>query len=138
MRKKIVSLALVCVLIAGTALVTGCGKKTESDVVNPIQITINIEYPSKAKLNKLENIQFKVEKKSTVMEAMQLFCNVNEIPLKVDTTNNVIEGISDVENGDYNSKAVWKYKINGEACSTNVASKVLKASDSLTWYYEKK
>ncbi|NLD10853.1 MAG: DUF4430 domain-containing protein [Clostridiales bacterium] len=139
MKKKIISLALICLLTVSLAMVvSGCGKKKEAKVENPIQITININYPSAAKLNKLENINFRVEKKSTVMEAMQLFCNVNEISLQVDTTSNVIEGISDVKNGDYNNKYIWKYKINGKACNTNASEKVLKSSDSLTWYYASK
>lgn len=138
MKNKLMTLLLICILTVGAVSVTACGKNTNTSTTKSIQITVNIEYPSQSKLNKLENIQFQVEKGSTVMEAMQLFGNVNELPLKVDTTSNIVVGISNVENGNYNKKYAWKYKINNKACDTNVATKVLKSGDSLTWYYGKK
>lgn len=139
MKRSAISLMLIFVLIIGTAaVISGCGKKKEAKIANPISVTVNISYPSKAKLDNVKKVQFKVEKKSTVMQAMQIFCNVNNIPLNVDTTNNTIEGINDVNNGDYNKKYVWKYKINGDLCRTNVADKVLRAGDTITWFYTKK
>lgn len=139
MKRSAISLMLIFLLIIGTAaVISGCGKKKEVKISNPISVTVTISYPSKAKLDNVRKVQFKVEKKSTVMQAMQIFCNVNDIPLNVDTTNNTIEGINDVNNGDYNKKYVWKYKINGDLCQTNVADKVLRTGDTITWFYTKK
>ena len=100
--------------------------------------TMNIRYPAKANMDAVKNVKFKVEKKSTVMQAMQIFCNVNDIPLNVDTTNNIIEGINNVNNGDFNAKYVWKFKVNGELCKASPVDKILKSGDILQWIYTKK
>lgn len=139
MKRRAISLMLIFVLIIGTAaVISGCGKKKAAKISNPINVTMNIKYPVKAKKDAVKDVKFKVEKKSTVMQAMQIFCNVNNIPLNVDTTNNTIEGINDVNNGDYNSKYIWKFKVNGELCKDSPVDKVLKSGDTLQWVYAKK
>lgn len=140
MNRKIVSLILICALVFGTAaMISGCGKKTATTTGSkPIKVTMTIKYPAKAKLANVLNIQFKLEKKAHVLDATELFCNVNNISLLVDTTKNIVEGISGVSNGDYNSKYVWKYKVNGTLCTENPLDKALKAGDSIEWDYVKK
>ncbi len=139
MKRRAISLMLIFVLIIGTAaVISGCGKKKEVKISNPINVTMNIRYPAKANMDAVKNVKFKVEKKSTVMQAMQIFCNVNDIPLNVDTTNNIIKGINNVNNGDFNAKYVWKFKVNGELCKASPVDKILKSGDILQWIYTKK
>ena len=105
-------------------------------IVNPINVTISIDYPKKADLEDVKDADFKVEEGASVLDAIQLYCNVNELPINVETTSSSIIGINDVNNGDYNSKT-WQYKINGELCDTDVSEKILKDGDSIQWVYMK-
>ena len=144
MKRKVLSLLLVCALaVSMSAIISGCGKSSSSssssaNISEPIKIAISIDYPSKSKKADLENIEYKVEKKSHVLDATELFCNVNDISLLVDTTKNKVEGISGVNNGDYNSKYVWKYKVNGELCTDDPLEKAIKEGDTIEWIYAKK
>ena len=68
---------------------------------------------------------------------MQLYCNVNEMALTVETTGASVQGISGVENGDFFAQRTWQYQINGQLCSENESEKVLADGDALQWVYQK-
>ena len=68
---------------------------------------------------------------------IQLYCNVNELPVTVETTDASIQGINGVTNGDYAAKRHWQYKINGELCKTPENEKILKDGDTLEWVFKK-
>lgn len=142
MKKKF-SIIFICALVLGLAVcVTGCRDKSsssaEESVVNPINLLISIDYPGKANKPDLENFKFKAEEDSSVLEATELYCNISEIQLLVDTTNNEVQGINGINNGELKKKYVWKYKINGKEVSDNPQDYDLKDGDNIIWYYTKK
>lgn len=142
MKKKF-SIIFICALALGLAVcVTGCRDKSsssaEESVVNPINLLISIDYPGKANKPDLENFKFKAEEDSSVLEATELYCNISEIQLLVDTTNNEVQGINGINNGELKKKYVWKYKINGKEVSDNPQDYDLKDGDNIIWYYAKK
>ncbi|MDY2991445.1 DUF4430 domain-containing protein [Hornefia butyriciproducens] len=142
MKKKF-SIIFICALALGLAVcVTGCRDKSsssaEESVVNPINLLISIDYPGKANKPDLENFKFKAEEDSSVLEATELYCNISEIQLLVDTTNNEVQGINGINNGELKKKYVWKYKINGKEVSDNPQDYDLKDGDNIIWYYTKK
>ena len=98
-------------------------------MTNPIEIFISIDYPKKAKTPDMENFKFKVEKKSNVLEATELYASMSEIPLLVDTTSNTITSI--------NKKATWQFKVNGKLIQGTPDSKRLHDGDSIEWIYMK-
>lgn len=124
--------------ITGCGLLTGCGKeKTKQEVANPIEVFISIDYPEKAKAPDMENFKFKVEKKSNVLEATELYASMTEIPLLVDTTSNTITSINKIANNDsnYDKKAKWKVKLNGKLIEGTLDSIKLSDGDSIKWVY---
>lgn len=138
MKKKILTNFIVCMLVFSSIfVVTSCGKEKEETPVHPIQITISIDYPEKAELEDVEEASFKIEEDSTVLDAIQLYCNVNELPVTVETTDASIQGINGVENGEYTAKRHWQYKINGKLCKTPENEKILKDGDTVEWIYRK-
>lgn len=141
MKKKL-SIIFICALALGLAVcVTGCRDKSsssaEESVVNPINLLISIDYPGKANKPDLENFKFKAEEDSSVLEATELYCNISEIQLLVDTTNNEVQGINGINNGELKKNYVWKYKINGKEVSDNPQDYDLKDGDNIIWYYTK-
>ena len=73
-----------------------------------------------------------------MLEATELYCNISEIQLLVDTTNNEVQGINGINNGELKKNYVWKYKINGKEVSDNPQDYDLKDGDNIIWYYTKK
>ena len=139
MKKKVLTNLIICMLVCSSIfVVTGCGKdKEETPIVHPIKITISIDYPAKSGLDDVEEVDFKIEEDSTVLDAIQLYCNVNELPVTVETTDASIQGINGVDNGDYSAKRHWQYKINGELSETPENEKILKDGDTLAWVFNK-
>ncbi len=138
-NKRSAYLALCAVLLVFLFAAGGCGneQKEETKIVNPIEITISIDYPDKSELEDIVEVPFKIEEGSTVLDAMQLYCNVNEMALTVETTGASVQGISGVENGDFFAQRTWQYQINGQLCSENESEKVLADGDALQWVYQK-
>ena len=139
MKKKILTNLILCLLVFSSIfVVTGCGKeKEETPIVHPIQITISIDYPAKSEIEDVEAADFKIEEDSTVLDAIQLYCNVNELPVIVETTDASIQGINGVSNGDYSAARHWQFKINGELCETPENEKILKDGDTVEWIFRK-
>jgi hypothetical protein len=141
-NRKILASLLVCALLTGILFaLSACGKPNQNgsqQIENPIEITISIKYPDKAKKPDIEAVGFKVEKKSTVMLALQLYCSVHEIPLMIDTTSNTVQGINNIENGVLIKNRMWKYRLNGRLNDAAAAEKKLHDGDELQWVYVEK
>lgn len=139
MKKRTLANLIICLLVFSSIfVVTACGKDTEeTPIVHPIEITMSINYPQKADLEDVKDVIVRVEEGSTVLEAIQIYCNVNELPVTVETTDASIQGINGVENGEYSKARGWKYKLNGELCNTPENEKVLEDGDKLEWVYRK-
>ncbi len=141
-KRKIMASLLVCALLTGIMFaLSACGKPNQigsQQIENPIEISISIKYPEKAKKPDIEAVGFKVEKNSTVMLALQLYCSVHDIPLMIDTTSNTVQGINNIENGVLIKDRAWKYRLNGRLSNAAVAEKKLHDGDELQWIYAKK
>ena len=139
--KRLISITIILIIsLSGGIILAGCGKeKSKPEVTNPIEIFISIDYPKKAKTPDMENFKFKVEKKSNVLEATELYASMSEIPLLVGTTSNTITSINKIANNDpkYNKKATWQFKVNGKLIEGTPDSKRLHDGDSIEWIYMK-
>lgn len=124
--------ALVAVL-----LLTGGGSETTQEIENPIEISMTINYPEDAKRANVistQKVDFNVEKNSTVGDAIQLYCNVENLPLDIDTTNNCVTSIDDVENDDATFME-WRFTLNGKEMEPNALDTVLHDGDEIKWNY---
>ena len=143
MKKRITAFILIAVMaVTCCVLATGCGREKAEEPArgdeNTITILISIDYPKKSGKPTLKNIEFNVEKDSTVLQATELYANVSEIDCLVNTSTNEITSIDTVGNGDYGKHNVWMYRINDGSVKTDASATVVKDGDSLTWVYEKK
>ena len=139
MKKKVLANLIICMLVLSSIFTaTGCGKdQEETPIVHPINITISIDYPTKSGIEDVKEADFKIEENSTVLDAIQLYCNVNELPVTVETTDASIQGINGVSNGDFSSERHWQYKINGKLSETPENEKILNDGDTLEWVFRK-
>lgn len=141
-KKIAVIMVLVCML-AGLPALAGCGGSSGTNAGEKpkkgksINISMTIEYPEKARLAGLENITFPVEENTTVLQAIELFCNISDIPCYLETTSNTIVGINTVMNGDFNKKRIWMFSVNDGPLRTDATEVRLKNGDSLKWTYGK-
>ena len=142
-RKIPAAAALLLTFCIALGLLSGCAWNSETDSgtsVNKkqsINILLSIEYPQKSRLPIMENIKFPLEENSTVLQAIELYCSVAEIPCILDTTSNQIVGINTVHNGDFNKHKVWKFSVGGKEPQMNAADVRLKDGDELRWVYVK-
>lgn len=137
-KRKFICFILCLCFIASVLCMTGCGKKDEPlEIINPITITISIDYPKKSEIPDVENTDFKIEENSSVLEAIQLYCNVNDMPINVETTDGTIVGINGLNNGDFHPNRIWQYKVNGELFASPAGEYILQEGDVLEWVYKK-
>ena len=132
---------LLCLLVVAMTLIfTGCGSSddTETPEIKSIDITLSIEFPQKSKIIDIKGVPFRVEEETTVLQMIELYGNVNNISVLVDTTHGTLEGISGIINGVYQNNHLWKFKINGKNTSTAVSDCVLEDGDSIEFIYLKK
>lgn len=140
MKRRILTCFLLCVLAVGCMVFAGgCGRPAEetAPVVNPIEISVSIDFPKKADLDDISGEQFKLEEGATVLDALQLYCNVADMPVTVETTDGSVQGIGGVENGDFHAERTWQYKLNGELCTAAESQQKLEDGDVLEWVYRK-
>ena len=100
-------------------------------------VTSRIDYPKKSEIPDVENTDFKIEENSSVLEAIQLYCNVNDMPINVETTDGTIVGINGLNNGDFHPNRIWQYKVNGELSASPAGEYILQEGDVLEWVYKK-
>lgn len=139
MKKKFTKLGICTLLLLSLFLVSGCGddQKDEAPIVNPVEITITIDYPEKAEPKDVVEEPFKVEAGSTVLDAIQIYCNVKEIPLTVETTDGSVVGINSVDNLVFYKKGTWEYKIDDKISKSPANTQVLTDGNNLKWIYKK-
>lgn len=162
--KKILAGAAVVALAAAAA---ACSDKTaEEPIQDPIEVSISIDFPEGAGVEDISEQTFLVEDGTTVLDALQIYCNVNDIPVNVETTAASVYGINGVNNSDASSENAgeaadaedtditadgegegegasnpavngsWHYSINGEE-GTGAESEVkLSDGDSIIWIYQ--
>jgi len=132
-------LSLCLLTICSLFLLFGCGdgKDTEVPAIKPIEITISIDFPAKADLPDLINAPFRAEEDSSVLQLVELFGTVNDIPILVDTTHSTLEGIDQVINRVTYPTGHWIYKVNGEKVNKEINRKIIKDGDILEFIYVK-
>ncbi|MEE0516126.1 MAG: DUF4430 domain-containing protein [Emergencia sp.] len=139
--KKRISLILTVLLALSPVLLTaGCGEKTESGKEPPVktvEITLSIDYPKSAEMEDVKAVPFKIEEGSSALETIELYCNVNEMPVAVEITGGTVIGINDLLNGDVFANRTWKYMVNGELMEKSARKVILEDGDSLEWIYTK-
>lgn len=137
MKNVFVKLCICTMLLLPLVLTASCNsQKDDSPIANPIEITISIDYPDKAELTDVEE-SFKIEENSTVLDAIQLYCNVNEIALTVETTDGSVNGINGVENNELYTNRTWQFTVNGTVSEEPANTVFLGNGDQLQWVYKK-
>lgn len=137
--RKLIALMLLATLVL---TLTSCGtkkNKSEENIVNPINVYIDIQYPEDSGLDPVKHQKFKVEEGTNVVNALQIYCNTNNIPVNVETTTSTIHGINNIDNVDdaeNNKKSKWMFKINGKKVKTNENETTLKKNDVVSWIYQ--
>ncbi len=137
--QRIMKYFFCCLLLLSMLFLCGCSNEDEQDApnVDSIAISISIDYPAKAKLPDLKTLPFRIEEDSTVLQVVELFGNVNDISILVDTTYSALAGIDGVINHVTLKSSVWQYKINGELKDKSINKVILKDGDHLELVYAK-
>lgn len=102
-----------------------------------MEITLSIDYPKSAEMEDVKAVPFKIEEGSSALETIELYCNVNEMPVAVEITGGTVIGINDLLNGDVFANRTWKYMVNGELMEKSARKVILEDGDSLEWIYTK-
>lgn len=139
MKKKMINSLILAALLC-TIVLTGAGcskKKEEVPVISPMEITLSINYPDKSNRESIKEEAFKLEERSTVLEAIQLYCKVNDMPMLVNTTEQTVQGINGIQNGDIDKEKSWKFTVNGKILTDPENLVILEDGDKLVWMYSK-
>ena len=139
-KNKFISLVLCVAMVLPALSMSGCTDKQSSEekpFADSVDILISIDYPQRSELEDVKNEVFTIEEKSSVLEVIQLYCNVNEMPVTIETTGGVVVGINDLLNGDIFAARTWQFKVNGEFSDKPADEIMLKDGDSLEWVYLK-
>lgn len=140
MKKGILVNLILCVLLISSILLIsscGTGEVEEAPSVTSIDIKLSIDYPKKSNVADIQQVPFKIEEDTTVLQAIQLYGNVNDISILVDTTHSTLEGINNVANHVLIKDAEWEFKINDKYVSKSESEYVLKSGDSVEFIYVK-
>lgn len=140
MKKGIRFHVLLCMLLISVLfLISGCGSQEEENTPNveTISITLSIDYPNKSNRTDINEVAFKLEEDTTVLQLIELYGSVNNLPILVDTTHSTLEGINGVDNGVYWKKGEWQFTINGKYTTKAEGEKALKNGDSVQFIYVK-
>lgn len=141
MKKKHIRKVLVCLALLISALICiGCSSNDHSEEslnVKSINISISIDYPEKAKQPDLKTLPFRLEEGTSGLQAVELYGNVNNTSVLVDTTYSTLEGIDSIINHVTLKAGEWQYKINGKAMDKPIGDVILKDGDHLELIYMK-
>ena len=139
MKKNIFKKVIISFLVLLISLaIFGCGNenKTNDKVVNPINVSMDIYYPQKAEMDNIKNVSFTIEEDSSVLDMVQIYCNINNIPISIETTSSYVQGINGVMEGDkYGDNHIWAFTINDKTVKNGAADQILKDGDHVTWKY---
>ncbi len=102
MKKNVIKTILaLSAVVALAAVSSACTEGTEQDSIeDPIQVSITIDYPDGSDAEDIVDQKFLVEEGTTVLDALQIYCNVHDIPVNVETTAASIYGINRIYNAD--------------------------------------
>ena len=116
---------------------SGCSGQGQQDTptVDSIEVTISIDYPGKSE--DIKNQKFRVEEETSVLQAIELYGNVNNISILVDTTNATLEGIHNVINHVTYKTYAWQYSVNGKLKTKAIDNYALEDGDHLEFVYAK-
>lgn len=140
MKKGILTKLIVCLVLVSMAFsFTACANDAaeEEPSVKSIEVTLSIDYPKKAKIDDVKDLQIKIEEDTSVLQTIELYGSVNNISVLVDTTNSTLEGINGVINGVTLSDGKWEYRINGKAVKKNEDKKIVESGDFVEFIYVK-
>lgn len=129
---------VLCLLILLSVLfLCGCGNQDqeETPTVDPIEITISIDYPGKS--SDLTAEPFRVEEDSSVLQVVELYGNVNDISILIDTTNSTLEGVHGVINHVNYKTCAWECYVNDKLKTKDIDDFILEDGDHLQLVYEK-
>lgn len=138
MKKLLTSILLASFLL----VLSGCGSADTSEaapVVNPIDLSIEISVDLEdARDDGFENMaetDFIAEEGATVLEATQLYCMANDIPLTLGSDEITVEEINGLEAGQYGEDTGWIFLVNGERPSEDASQISLEDQDKITWEF---
>lgn len=135
---KILKLCVCLIVILSSLILWGCGEpENENPAVKSVDIRISIDFPDKAKLPDLNTLPFRVEENTSALQAVELYGNVNNISILIDTTYSTLEGIDGVINGVTLKAGQWQCKINGKNKTKLMNDVILKDGDHLELVYTK-
>ena len=119
---------------------SGCSDKDQNEepAVESVDITLSIDYPKSSNRTDIREVPFKLEENTTVLQLIEVYGNVNNLPVLVDTTHATLEGINGVQNGILWKNGTWKFKINGKYTSKAENEQVLAHEDFVEFIYVKK
>lgn len=137
MKKKILTRMILATLLVATLLTAaGCSEdEEEAPLISPIKITLTIDFPEKSGREDVDGLRFKLEEDSSALEAIQLYCKVNDIPMLVETTEEILVGIDGINDEADEKKGSWKFTVNGKTTRTPENETILETGDTLAWYY---
>lgn len=138
-KRTLLSFILCITMITVMTFITGCEKEQTEDTpsIDSINITFSINYPEASELADETLEPFAIEEDSTVLEITQLYCNINDMPLHVETTSGTVVGINDLLNGDVFAQRTWQFKLNGKLTKTPARQVELHDGDQVEWVYVK-
>lgn len=140
MKKKLSLYACLCILLlSALCLFTGCSQQQteETPDIETVNITLSIDYPKKSSRTDIHEVSFRLEEDTTVLQLIELYGNVNNLSVLVDTTQSTLEAINGVQNGIFWKDGTWKFKINGKYTTKSENEILLEDSDHLEFIYVK-
>lgn len=138
MNKRNICTLLCISLLISMVFLTGCQGKEKAEApsnLNSVDIILSIDYPKSAEIEDVTEVVFTIEEDSSVLEAIQLYCNVGNIPVTIETTGGTVVGINDLLNGDIFASRTWQFKVNGIFPNKPAGEVILKDGDTLEWVY---
>lgn len=136
MKRKSLVILTAMMLVASIFTMTGCQEKDNSgDVANPIDVVISVSYPEESGIDSIKDVDFTIEDGASAVDAIQLYCNVENISTTMDTTTGEVTGIGGVSNGNYENRQ-WQCEVNGKSLDTLPSQTVLKNGDIIHWLYK--
>lgn len=138
MKKKLCFGMMCCILLVSMlCLFTGCSSQQEAETtdIESIAVTLTIDYPKKSNRTDIREVPFRVEEETTVLQLIELYGNVNNLQVLVDTTNSTLEGINGVQSGIFWKDGEWKFMINDKYTTKSESENLLENGDALKFVY---
>lgn len=139
--KKLLSLTLTVALCLA---MVSCAKeedpKTLESIVNPISVSISMQDNADDDVTvdgfqAVEKTEFTVEEGSNALDATQLFCVSNDIPIELDSAGTYIVSMAGAGEKDVEATTGWIYTINGESVSVGANEIILEEGDEISWEF---